>query len=53
MLGLDAALAVVYFGTTSGSGGLLLVGGILFVDAMGVAWGATALPMGRPLLAGR
>jgi hypothetical protein len=60
----DAALAVVYFGTTSGSGGLLLVGGILvfafaamgvylFVDAMGVALGATALPMGRPLLAGR
>lgn len=60
----DAALAVVYFGTTTGSTGLLLIGGILvfafaaigvylFLDAMGVALGGNALPMGRPVLASR
>lgn len=57
----DAALAVVYFGTVTGSTGLLLVGGILvfafaaievylFLDAMGVALGGAALPMGAPVL---
>lgn len=57
----DAALAVVYFGTVNDSTTLLTVGGILvfafalvgvylFVDAMAVAGGAKALPMGRPII---
>lgn len=57
----DAALAVVYFGTVDGSTGLLLIGGILvfafaavgvylFLDAMGVALGSSSLPMGPPVV---
>ena len=57
----DAALALVYFGTVANSTGLLLVGGILvfafalvgvylFLDAMSTATGGPALPMGPPVI---
>jgi uncharacterized protein len=60
---IDAALLLVLLGTSSGSTGLLFVGGIvvfafalvgayLFLDALGQATGGKAMPMGKPLIGG-
>lgn len=60
---IDAALLLVLLGTSSGSTGLLFVGGIvvfafalvgvyLFVDALGQATGGKAMPMGKPIIGG-
>jgi succinate-acetate transporter protein len=60
---IDAALLLVLLGTSSGSTGLLFVGGIvvfafalvgvyLFLDALGQATGGKPMPMGKPLIGG-
>jgi hypothetical protein len=60
---IDAALLLVLLGTSSGSTGLLFIGGIvvfafalvgvyLFVDALGQATGGKAMPMGKPIIGG-
>ncbi|PVZ07939.1 GPR1/FUN34/YaaH family transporter [Actinomycetospora cinnamomea] len=60
---IDAALLLVLLGTSSGSTGLLFVGGVvvfafalvgvyLFVDALGQATGGKPLPMGKPIIGG-
>jgi uncharacterized protein len=58
---IDAALLLVLLGTSSGSTGLLFVGGIvvfafalvgvyLFLDALGQATGGKPMPMGKPII---
>ncbi|MEJ2888161.1 GPR1/FUN34/YaaH family transporter [Actinomycetospora aeridis] len=60
---IDAALLIVLLGTSSGSTGLLFLGGIvvfafalvgvyMFLDALGQATGGKPMPMGKPIIGG-
>lgn len=60
---IDAALLIVLLGTSSGSTGLLFLGGIvvfafalvgvyMFLDALGQATGGKPMPMGKPIVGG-